>query len=231
MPRQNPGEVEVVEYPYFDHLLLGVGISGLAPQTYLFNNGQTIGKPQFSNMTSAGQLPSAGVLYINSLRGFANFLSLADTEYTVAYGSIAAVTQPTSSPARMLDCYDMLGYGVQVDLRIALKPYILIPWWALPAGAGSQGFTQVAGRSIVSQGVPSRQATAFFKEPVKVDTLQAFNAICQFYTFGKAALAGQFTGSAQGGALSGDLDPQLFLNQADGRKVAGLIIGGISSRD
>lgn len=231
MPRKPDGEVELVEYPYFDHLLLGVGISQLSSQTFLFNNGQTIGKPQFSNMQMAGQIPSGGVLYINSIRGFANFQSLADSEYTSAYGTITAVTQPTSSPARMLDCYDMLGYGVQVDFRIAQKPYILVPWWALPAGSGNTGFTTVSGRSVITQGTPSRTSTAFFKEPVKVATLQSFNAICQFYAFGQTALAGAFTGSAQGGTLSGPLDPQLFINQADGRKIAGLIVGGISSRD
>lgn len=229
--RREDGQVEIVEYPYFDHLLLGVGISGLTNETHLYRNAQVIGKPQFTNMEQAGSFPDGGVGKLTSLRAFANFMDLSSTEYTVAYGTIAAVTQPTSSATRMLDCYDMLNYGFQVELKISSKTYLILPWWMFPSGAGSYGFTTVSGRSIVTSSVPSRQAVAYFKEEVVVDTLQSWEAIVRSYPFDQSAIAGAFTGSAQGGTITGDLDPVLFLNQADGRKIAGLCVGCIKSRD
>ncbi len=230
MSRAPGGDVELTEYPLFDTLLNGVGISALSQSTQLFA-GLTQGRPQYTNMQQGSQIPSGGIYLIRSLRGASFFQSLFDTEYTVAYGSIAAQTAPTSTTARMYDCYNQLAYGSQITFAIAQKPMIIIPWWWIPAGGGTFGSTNATGRTVVTNGMPSKEAVGGFTKPLKIDSLQAFTCTVQFYSFSKNSVAGGFTGSGQSTTFSADLSPLDFLNQADGAKYAAIFLGGVISRD
>ncbi len=230
MSRADGNKVELLEYPLFDTLMSGVGTSGLGPVTQLFAS-NTIGKPQFTNMQQASMIPSGGQFFVTSIRATSFFQSLADTEYTVAYGTIAAQTGSTSSVQRMLDCYNMLAYGAQVTLFVAQKPQIVVPWYYLPSGGGTYGFTTAPGRTIASNGVPAKDSVARFTSPVEVASLQAFTVQVNFYDFAKASVAGGFTGSGQSTTISSDLSPLQFLNQADGIKSALIVLGGATTRD
>ncbi len=230
MARFDGPEVELTEYPLFDTWFSGVGISNIDTNKQLFLSSQ-VGTPKFTNMQQAGVIPSGGVFLISSLRTSTYFLSLASTEFTVAYGGIAAVTQPTSSPARMLMAHSILAYSTQVTLTIAQKPMIVVPWWYLPAGGGLSGQSSINGQAVVSQGLPTRDAVYDFVRPVVVGTLQAFSVTVQMSSFGKTSVAGNFTGSAQGGTLSADFDPAAYINAADGLKQGAVYAGGWISRD
>jgi len=222
-------EVQLTEYPLFDSLLNGVGESGLTAQTPLFSGG-TLNKPQLTNMQQAAQIPGGGVFFITGMRAVAFFMSLADTEYTVAYGTIAANTFPTSSPARMLDLYNVLAYSAQVTLTIDQFPAMIVPWYMLPAGGGVSGQSTVQGRSIVSMGMPTKEAAGKFTKPLKIGALSAFQTQVNLYAFGKSSIAGGFTGIAQGGTLVADFDPISLINQADGIKLAQIVLPGFITR-
>lgn len=222
-------EVQLTEYPLFDSLLNGVGISSLTTQTPLFSGG-TLNRPQLTNMQQASQIPGGGVFFITGLRAVEFFMSLADSEYQAAYGTFPAFSQCTSSPARMTDLYSVLAYSAQVTLNIDQFPAMIVPWYMLPAGGGINGFTTVSGRTLASNGVASKEAAGKFTKPLKIGALSAFNAQVNIYSFGRSSIAGGFTGSAQGGTIAQDFDPVLLINQADGIKLAQVVLPGFITR-
>lgn len=228
--RDDSGDVELIEDPRFSKLLSGAGISNLGQETHLFTGG--IGQPQFTNMAQASQIPSGGVMLIASVRFQAWFESLASTEYTVAYGTIAAETHPTSSPARALMCYQALANGFQATLNINDKPYGVLPVWTFPAGGGISGYSQVSGSNVVTNGHPGKESIHRLVKPAKVSSLQAFKMIVKAYTFASntGSDAGKFAATAQGGAMT-DWNPLLHINQFDGVKDVTGLFGGHVSRD
>jgi hypothetical protein len=231
MARADPTKVEFIDYPLSDSLLFGYGISGLATQTILFA-GNNQGSPNLTNMEQAAVVPSGGIYEMAGLRCFSFFQALADTEYTVAYGTLPALAAlVTSDSARAQDCYQMLGNNAQVTFSIASKPMFTVPWWWLPAGGGTCGFGINAGRFFAANGVPGREAAGRFVKPLYVSSLQVFKANVQFYAIARASKAGAFTGNGQGGALTADLSPCDFINQFDGIKIAQAYMCGAMTRD
>lgn len=231
MARADGGKVELLEYPLFDTWFSGVGQSGIQQNTQMFaaNN---IGKPQYTNMQQASQIPSGGQFFVTSLRVAPFFQSLADSEYTVAYSTISAQTAPTSSNARMLDCYSALLYGSQATLIIAQKPQLIVPTFMLPAGGGPSGISTASGRSIVTNGLPSKDAIAKFVKPIEVSSLQAFTVQMSFYDWARNSTAGGFTAlGGGGGSITADFSPKDLINTADGIKECIVILGGATTRD
>lgn len=222
-------KVQLTEYPLFDSLLNGVGESALTSPTPLFAGGTT-NKPQLTNMQQAAQIPSGGLFFITGMRAPTFMMSLADTEYTVAYGTIVANTFATSTPARMLDVQNILMYSAQVTLTIAQFPAMIVPWLMLPAGGGNSGVTTVSGRSVVSAGLPSKEAAGKFTKPLKIPALNSFQASVSIYSFGKASVAGGFFSTQQGGTTAADFSALDLINQADGIKFAQVILSGFITR-
>lgn len=181
-------------------------------------------------MQQASQIPGGGVFFITGLRSVEFFMSLADSEYQAAYGTFPAFTNCTSSPARMTDLYSVLAYSAQVTLNIDQFPAMIVPWYMLPAGGGISGFTTVQGRTLASNGLPSKEAAGKFTKPLKIGALSAFNAQVNIYSIGKASIAGGFTAAGQGGALTNDFDAVTLINQADGIKLAQVVLPGFITR-
>ncbi len=221
--------VNLTEYPLFDSWFFGVGESSLQANTPMFQGG-TQNQPQFTNMQQSGQIPGGGVFYMTGVRCSIFTMSLADTEYTVAYGNISANTSPTSSPARMLDLIPLLIYATQVTVTIDDFPAMVVPLYMLPAAGGPSGFTTVSGRSIVTNGLAGKEAAGKFTKPLKVSALSAFRVSANINVFGKSSIAGAFLGIAQGGTLAADFSPLNQFNQADGLKAGQFVLPGFITR-
>jgi hypothetical protein len=85
---------------------------------------------------------------------------------------------------------------------------------------------------VVSHGVPSKDSVGRFIKPIMVSSLQAFNVGVTFNSFGQNSQAGTFAGVGAGGAdITADLSPLQFINQFDGLKQAGVVLGGHITRD
>ena len=235
MARPAGGKVQLIEYPLFDTPFAGVGSSAIGQLINLFGRSN---QPQFSNMQQGGQIPSGGVFLISSVRCSAFFKTLANTNYSVAYGAITAETSYGSDASRMADCYDWMAYGSQVTVYINQNPQIVMPWWQFPAGGGTHGSNVVNNGTSLNNGVPSREAICRFLKPLEVAPLQPFTAAVQFYSILRRSTAGDFTGNAYpvatpttATATTNDFSPLNQLNNADGAKVTLVTLGGHISRD
>ena len=228
MARLAGGKVQLIEYPLWDTPFSGVGQSALGVDTTLFSR---TGKPDLSNMQQANVIPSGGVFLISSLRFATEFRSLASTEDTVAYDTIAAQPNYTSSAARMLRLHALVGYGSIMTLKINDVPQIILPSWQFPAGGGPFGMTTVSGQAVMTNGLPSREAICRFVKPVETASLQVLTVLMHFNTFAKKGVAGEFTGDAEAGAISADFNPLEQFNVADGLKYGLVTLGGHISRD
>lgn len=222
-------EVQLTEYPLFDSALDGIGISAISNPITLFA-GNSGNKQQFTNMQQNAQIPGGGVFFVTGIRGIMFFMSLADTEYSVAYGSITANASCTSTPARMYDLYNLVAYSTQVTLTIDQFPAVIVPFVQLPAGGGISGQGMVSGRSALSAGLPSKEAAGKFQKPLKVGALSAFQVTLNMFSFGKTAQAGAFTGSGQTTTITNDLNVIDQVNQADGVKLLQILLPGYITR-
>jgi len=234
--RFQPDEVNFQESPLFDYLWNGVGISALQNgATLLAQNNNS--DPALSNMALNGQIASGGVFVASGLRGVALFESLNTSVYDAPYGTTSpytpAYTTVTSDPQRMLACYKMLAFGCILTLNVTRVPLIQIPWYAIPAAGGPQGFTTVQGQNVVNNGGASFGDMLKFSNPFVIDSLQNFNLRADFSPINPRSIAGSFTGFGQGNASTALVatDPLDFINKTDGIKIGGIRLEGDATWD
>lgn len=218
---------ERVHQPFFDHLLRGIGTSGLPNNQRLFT--QNAGNPALTNMAQAGQLPSDATYVIKSVRCSMFFMALNDPAWNTAYGTLPVYTQPVATPVRAQDCYQVLAHGAYFTLTVGTKDMLVAPLWYVPAGGGISGFTNVNDRSVVQNGVASQEAILKLAKDIHVPARQNFTISVNFFPFAPNPGAG----TAVGGAVitGGALDPLATINQFDGLKSVSFFVDGVQTRD
>jgi hypothetical protein len=98
------------------------------------------------------------------------------------------------------------------------------PLWYAPAAGGPSGFTTESSRHIITNGEATPSALLKLGKDVPVAARQNFSVAIEWFPFVRE-------GAGHGGAYTNDLDPLLFVNQFDGRKLIQVVVDGLITRD
>lgn len=176
-------------------------------------------------MPAASALPADSTYIMKAIRCLLYFQSLADQEFTVAFGALPAIANSLGSQSRAADLYSLVAYGGYFTLVVGQKPMINGPLWYIPAGGGISGFTTSNAKNVLQNGVASQEAILKLAKDVQVPARQNFTIQTNFFPFTVRGLG------AGGGTINAAPSPLDALNAFDGIKLVQLHVDGIWTRD
>lgn len=174
MPRLG-GLREKHHQPYWDSLIRVMHDTAPTPTvtatTRLFAAGTNLGQTQWTNMVSAGQLPSDESYIVLALRVFLWFV-----------GSSALLV------------YQLCVNQLYVSLVMGTKPQFQAPCWMLPQGGGIWGFDSAT--PAMCNGVPTSEAILRFGKAIPMPPRQNFYVEASLYDLGTVSLLTNYLNSS-----------------------------------
>jgi hypothetical protein len=166
MPRLQ-GIKERHHQPYYDHLIRidanGTPSPTVGATVNLFASASNLGQLQWTNMVTAGQLPSTQSYLILAMRVFMQFIG-------------------TSA----LLMYQLVATQLHLRLILGNKPQFEAPAWYFPQGGGIWGNDSTT--PAMCNGFPSSEAVLNFGVPIAMPAMQNFYVEAQCLDIGSTSV-------------------------------------------
>jgi hypothetical protein len=194
MPRLS-GLRERHHQPYWDTIVRVAANTAPTPTIVspwrLFASGTNLGQPQWTNMVTAGQLPSDQSYIMLAMRVWLWFRG-----------------------ASALAMYSLAVNQLYLSLVMGDKPQITAPCWFFPAGGGIWGFD--SSTPHMNNGVPSAESILKFGKPIPMPPRQNFYVEINFYDLGTTSLMTNYLNSS---TTIGDREIKVFVDGLHTRDV------------